>query len=277
MCAWGQSQAIQHRPETSPSINKSEIHGREEDKNSIVNMLLKTNDSTKTNYDVICIVGMGGLGKTTTAQLIYRDQEVEKHFDVKSWSCISDVFDVSRATKELIENSPQADGAHNLQSLAALQDKLERIVENRKILFVLDDVCTSKEWDKMKAPLSSCAGGSTRFNAIALAMSNRSPYQLGVLDHKQCWAIFKDKAFGEIDIDYVEESLKKLGDKIVRKCGGVPLAIKVTGSMLREAEEERWKAVLENALWDTAYEDDEILPDMRISYPLLTSFPQAML
>lgn len=162
--------------------------------------LLKTNDSTRKNYDVIFIVGMGGLGKTTIAHLVYRDQQVERHFDVKSCSCISDVFDVARATKELIENSPQADGAHNLQSLAALQDKLERIVENRKILFVLDDVWTSKEWDKMKAPLSSCAGGSkilvtTRFNAVALAMSNRSPYHLGVLDHKQCWAIFKDKSF----------------------------------------------------------------------------------
>lgn len=41
------------------------------------------------------------------------------------------------------------------------------------------------------------------------------------------------------------------------------------GSMLREAEEERWKAVLENALWDTAYEDDEILPAKRLSYHYL--------
>lgn len=47
-----------------------------------------------------------------------------------------------------------------------------------------------------------------------------------MLDFKQCWAIFKDKAFGEVDaVDADQENKRKLGVEIARKCGGVPLAV----------------------------------------------------
>lgn len=89
--------------------------------------------------------------------------------------CISDVFDFTTATKELIECSGQG-GAHD-RSLAALQKRLEEIVENKIFLLVLDDEWTATEWDKMKAPLNSRANGSkilvpTRIDKVALAMSN---------------------------------------------------------------------------------------------------------
>lgn len=66
---------------------------------------------------------------------------------MKSWVCISDVFDFTTATKELIECSGQG-GAHD-RSLAALQKRLEEIVENKFFLLVLDDEWTATEWDKM--------------------------------------------------------------------------------------------------------------------------------
>lgn len=54
-----------------------------------------------------------------------------------------------------------------------------------------------------------------------------------MLDYKQCWSIFKDKAFGEVDaVDADQENKRKLGVEIARKCGGIPLAVKVIGSML---------------------------------------------
>lgn len=54
-----------------------------------------------------------------------------------------------------------------------------------------------------------------------------------MLDYKQCWSIFKDKAFGEVDaVDVDQENKRKLGVEIARKCGGVRLAVKVIGSML---------------------------------------------
>ncbi|KAI5410564.1 hypothetical protein KIW84_055899 [Lathyrus oleraceus] len=75
-----------------------------DDKDKVMNMLLSQSSTSHNNMGVVAIVGMGGVRKTTLAQLAYIDEKVEHHFDLKAWACVSEDFDVFRVTKALLES-----------------------------------------------------------------------------------------------------------------------------------------------------------------------------
>ncbi|KAJ1438486.1 P-loop containing nucleoside triphosphate hydrolase [Sesbania bispinosa] len=84
-----------------PDDRHPHIYGRDEDKEAIMKLLLDDRSN------VIPIVGMGGVGKTTLAQLVYNDNKLnqlddnwKKIFDFKAWVCVSDVFDTLHVTKD---------------------------------------------------------------------------------------------------------------------------------------------------------------------------------
>nr|XP_029124149.1 putative disease resistance protein RGA3 [Elaeis guineensis] len=81
------------RPQTHSYVDESNVIGREEDREKIVKLLLDHNHNQ--NVAVLCIVGIGGLGKTTLAQLIYKDERVKEHFQLLMWVCVSDDLDVA--------------------------------------------------------------------------------------------------------------------------------------------------------------------------------------
>ena len=80
--------------ETDSLIDGSEVVGRGDDVLRIVDALIDSN--VQQVISVITIVGMAGIGKTTTAKLVYNHELVKKHFDVKMWLCVSENFDVKR-------------------------------------------------------------------------------------------------------------------------------------------------------------------------------------
>lgn len=78
---------------THSFINKIDVIGRDDDKQIVMNMLFASN-AVKQNLTVIPVVGMGGLGKTALAQLVYNDVMVCERFDMRLWVCVSDEFDL---------------------------------------------------------------------------------------------------------------------------------------------------------------------------------------
>ncbi|KAJ6370959.1 hypothetical protein OIU77_001462 [Salix suchowensis] len=86
---------------TSSYVNKTEIiYGRDKEKEELISMLLANSD----DLSVYAIHGMGGLGKTTLAQLVYSDASVEGRFDLRIWVCVSDDFDIRRLSRAIIES-----------------------------------------------------------------------------------------------------------------------------------------------------------------------------
>ncbi|KAK4388533.1 putative disease resistance RPP13-like protein 1 [Sesamum angolense] len=74
-------------------------------------------------------------------------------------------------------------------------------------------------------------------------MRTTETHHLGQLSDHDCWLLMKRVAFdGRSEADYDE--LQEIGRKIANKCKGLPLAVKVLGSLLRFKDtKEEWETM----------------------------------
>ncbi|KAL0907875.1 hypothetical protein M5K25_022324 [Dendrobium thyrsiflorum] len=263
---------VMKRPPSSSLVLESDVLGREEEKKKIIQLLMSHSEMENI---IIPIVGMGGVGKTTLAQLIYNDPVVCQHFSPKVWVCVSEQFDVLRITKEIVSSIVDSSKYNDNNNLNYLQCKLKDALLNKKFLLILDDVWNERAdiWEALRAPFSSTRVGkiiiTTRSMSVACIMKTVSPLQLECLHGEKPWLLFQRHAFNGWEIDQ-QLNFEQLGREIVKKCGGLPLALKVIGGFLQnEFKEQTWKGVLNNNLWDP---DEIILSTLRISYNYLPSY-----
>uniref|UniRef100_J3MGP6 NB-ARC domain-containing protein n=1 Tax=Oryza brachyantha TaxID=4533 RepID=J3MGP6_ORYBR len=257
--------------QTSSIPTESKLFGRDETTNSIVNLLLRADlDSRYSNFNVLPIVGIGGVGKTALAQWIYNHQRVIDSFQVRAWACVSDTLDVRRVIMDIIDS---VDGAketpqfHRLPSLDATLRTLMRKIEGKRFLIVLDDVWVSRHWEKLSCPLSSGMSGSmvlltTRHSKIAKAMGTFDSVTLEGLDDNDFWVFFLQCT--NITEDH---TLVQIGRKIAHKLYGNPLAAKTMGRFLCENhDEEHWCKFLKRNIWELKQGPDDIMPVLLLSY-----------
>ncbi len=261
------------RTQTGSFVIESEVFGRVEDKERIVEQLLSESPG---KMSVISIVGIGGLGKTTLAQLAYNDERVASYFDLKIWVCVNDDFDVGKIMVSILESGSKSK-CDDFFGMDVLQFRLQKLLLEQRYLLVMDDVWNEdhNEWDNLRTSLRGGGEGSkivvtTRSEKVASIMGTTYIHHLNGLSDDYCWALFKQRAFG-----YNEDhhpNLFAIGKQIVKKCGGVPLAAKTLGSVMRfKREEKDWLFVQDSDLWDVSEGDNGILPALRLSYSHLPS------
>ncbi|XVE91608.1 hypothetical protein REPUB_Repub01dG0024800 [Reevesia pubescens] len=262
--------------ETSSLVTESEVYGRKNEKEMIIRMLLE-NVSDSDDLSVHAICGMGGLGKTTMAQLVYNDESVRKAFDLRAWVCISDDFDIKRLTKAIVESIEGK--SCQIQELDPLQRQLEEKLVGKRFLLVLDDVWNEyhDNWDRLKEAIRRGAKGSTvivttRIEKVALMMATVPVHHLGCLSNDDSWSLFKQRAFG-MGRNEDKGNLETIGRQIVKKCGGVPLAIKAIGSIMSlKSQESEWLHVKDSNIWDLEDEGQRILAVLKLSYDHLPPY-----
>ena len=259
----------------STSLIREPVHGRDEDKKVIIGMLLK-DEGGESNFGVIPIVGIGGMGKTTLTQFIYRDEEIVKHFEPRVWVCVSDESDVEKLTKTVL-NAVSPDEIRDGDDFNQVQLKLSENLSGKRFLLVLDDVWNIKsyeQWSQLRVPLKSGARGTkivltTRDkNVASLMRGDNYHHLLRPLSYDDCWSLFVEHAFESKNVDDYP-ILKSIGEKIVEKCNGLPLAAKVVGGLLRsKLQVEAWKRVLDSNIWNNR--EYGIMPILRLSYQYLS-------
>ncbi|KAG2669023.1 hypothetical protein I3760_14G015500 [Carya illinoinensis] len=262
---------------TTSQVVESDTFGRDEDKKKVIDLLLSSNVGGNEKW-VIAIFGMGGVGKTTLAQLVYNESRVKEHFDLKIWFCVSEEFDMRKVKKSIIEAATLSP-CRKFESLEVLQVKVRENLYGKRFLLVLDDVWSERPIHRefLEQLLQYGAGGSkilvtTRNESVALAMHAIEPHHLNHLPDNDCWSLFAKHAFPDGSSN-TDPKIDEIGRQIVKKCKGVPLAIKAIGDLLwSESNVERWTNILKSNLWHLPMKGTNILPALMLSYKNLPSY-----
>uniref|UniRef100_A0A7N2LV59 Uncharacterized protein n=1 Tax=Quercus lobata TaxID=97700 RepID=A0A7N2LV59_QUELO len=276
---------VVERPITTSFVDESNIIGRDNYREELLSNLLGVGSPKERKPRVISLVGMGGLGKTTLAQIAYNHSEVKAHFDQRMWVCVSDPFDQCKVAKAIIQELvPTHESLNNTTStLQALLRIVCDLIRDKKYFLVFDDVWAkdsikeSEKWEPFKNALTCGAGSkilvTTRNEEVAHMMGSAKTdiINLGNLSVEHCWLIINKMAFSD---DYGEQSrdLEELGKQLANKCKGLPLAAKILGSYLRgKMSKKEWEKVLHDDLWKLEDLENGLLGPFFLSYYELSS------
>ncbi|KAJ4794786.1 Disease resistance protein RGA2 [Rhynchospora pubera] len=259
---------------TSHFVIESDIIGREREKKELLDLLSFESQDDKI-ISVVAVVGTGGIGKTTLAQLIYNDHKIRQKFDKFGWVWVSDNFNVQSLTREVVESITRKSCC--LANFSALQENISEEIRGKKIFLVLDDVWNESRshWESFQIPFMSASLVkilvTTRNKHVARIMQTVPTFNLDYMSEQQCWQIFVHYAFGQV-IQNTSSNLLEIGKQIVQKCGRLPLAVKSIARILRhESKEESWREILESELWES-HASNEIFQHLQISYSRLPTY-----
>ncbi|KAL5204123.1 hypothetical protein ABZP36_008994 [Zizania latifolia] len=195
----------------------------------------------------IAIVGTGGVGKTTLAQKIFNDAKIKQCFNKVAWVCVSRDYSDESLLREVLQQMNVA--LEQYESRAMLQSKLKSATKDKSFFLVLDDVWKSDTWTGLlRVPLHTASTGivvvTTRQDTISLEIGADHTHRVDLMEVDEGWELLWKSM--NIDEEKKVGHLRDIGIEIVRRCGGLPLAITVIATVLasKGEEENKWRKVL---------------------------------
>lgn len=253
------------RNQSASNIDEAELVGFTKPKQDLIELIdvHAINDPAK----VVCVVGMGGLGKTTITRKVY--ESVKKDFSCCAWIILSQSFVRMEVLKVMIKEL-FGDGAlkQQLERKLVREEDLARYLrkelKEKRYFVVLDDLWNLDHWEwvrKIAFPSNNVKGSRIIVTTRDAGLANDctfEPRDAGLA--KDCTfkpLIFHLKALAIDDATKLllrktrkrledmknDETMRKIVPKIVKKCGCLPLAILTIGGLLATKMVTGWESI----------------------------------
>ncbi|KAF6986911.1 hypothetical protein CFC21_004606 [Triticum aestivum] len=219
---------------------------------------------------MISIVGYGGLGKTTLANVVY--EKLRGEFDCGGFVSVSLNVNMQKVFKSLLHqlgkekynNIMDKSTWSEIQLISEIRDFLR----DKRYFIIIDDIWDKSTWRSIRCALIENECGSrviTTTRILDVAKEVSGVYQLKPLSTVDSRMLFYQRIFGTRD-KCPPIQLAEIGENILRKCGGVPLAIITLASMLASKKEHEntytyWSKVYQSM--GSGLENNPDLKDMR--------------
>ncbi|KAI3879426.1 hypothetical protein MKW92_041279, partial [Papaver armeniacum] len=234
-----------------PHVVDDDIIGFEEHTKTLLTELMKDEE----RRCVVSVVGVGGLGKTTLAKKIYSHDSVKSRFDCCGWSSVSQQLDVKDALGDIAKKCMDLSD-HEFENIKLLKErhlieKISNYLQDKRYFVVLDDVWKVDQWRCLSPAFPIGKRGSkvlltTRIKDVAsVADQDSLHFEPLFLNDEESWELLCRKAFPRdmVKTGCYPTDLEQVGREMVRKCGGLPLAICVLGGLLatKRSEVKQWE------------------------------------
>ncbi|XXG71012.1 hypothetical protein AAC387_Pa07g0361 [Persea americana] len=243
---------LEGRRRDSVMFEEPQLVGQDEEFRTVRDQLMTEEQRRR----VISIFGIGGSGKTALAKKILND--VKDHFDCHALVYVSQQCQIKDVLVRIIKGvagHSAPEGIENLDEVDLGLMLRDKYLRGKRYLVVLDDIWAREAWDSLILKLPDDGNNSrvmvtTRIRDVALhADPSGHHHEMRLLNDDESWELFMKKIFpGKDPLTACPSELKEKGWKILKKCGGLPLAILVLGGLLatKDKRERAWSKVLES-------------------------------
>ncbi|KAK4787384.1 hypothetical protein SAY86_011217 [Trapa natans] len=239
-CDIDQNVSYEHRGDAELA-ESADVVGVDEPKRQLVAWL--TGGSM--DREVVPIVGMGGLGKTTLAKQVYHDPAVKKNFQCRVQVTLSPSLHTEELLKDMLKQisrqvrKPTPRKTADTSNRDWLKMMIKSMLLNKRYLILLDDIWHVDKWDAVKYAFPNDKCGSrlmltTRNIDVASASCldfGGKVYELQPLSEEESWKLFCRKTFDGDDYSCPAQ-LEEISKFIMRKCEGLPLPIMAISGVL---------------------------------------------
>ncbi|KAL0356362.1 UNVERIFIED_CONTAM: putative late blight resistance proteinR1A-10 [Sesamum radiatum] len=212
-------------------VQQNNVVGFEDEVEKLIGYLLQETQE----LDVVSIIGMPGLGKTTLAGKIFRDPVIQYKFPVRIWVYISQEFRMKDVFLAILRQFMKIDEDMYCKSNQKLAELVASKLERETFLIVMDDIWKGADWYRLEIalPKSTKRGKvlitSRQVEVARYANPNRNPHCLRLLTQDESWLLLQHEVFSKSECP---PELEFLGKLIAERCCGLPLAIVDIGVVL---------------------------------------------